>query len=78
MVRPTKILTDEYLAARGAAFDAKLFLDPSVADFLDGDEVLAAQAWLAFMAGSDWERKYRGRRYTDETTGTTPFIDQQA
>jgi len=72
------MLASEYLAARGAAFDARLCLDPAVADFLDGDEVFAMQAWLAFMAGSEWERRYRGRRYTDEVTGCEPHLDLTA
>ena len=38
-----RILSGEYLAARGAAYDAKVFLDPIVADFVDGDETLDAR-----------------------------------
>jgi hypothetical protein len=69
-----RILSNDYLDARSAAYDAKAFLSPIVADFIDGDDVLDARAWAAFMAGSDWERHYRGRRYTDETTACAPNV----
>jgi len=69
-----RILSAEYLTARGAAYDARTFLDPIVADFVDGDEILDARCWAAFMAGSDWERRYRGRRYADEVTSCAPYL----
>jgi hypothetical protein len=74
----TRTLSGDYLDARGAAFDAKLFLDPIVADFIDGDETLSVRTWLAFMAGSEWERKYRGARYEEDRTGVTPYMDLEA
>lgn len=67
-----RVLAPEYLLARGDAWDRGQFdngdrMDPCLTDFRgDLDVVL----WLAFMAGSDWERDHRGRRYNDETTST--------
>lgn len=63
-----RVLAKEYLEARSAAFDRRANMDPAVADFLNqpGEEEQDVRIWLAFMAGSDWERSYRGRRYTDD------------
>jgi hypothetical protein len=77
----TKVLNSEYLKARGDAWDAGCFceghpFDPVLTDFR-GDETQDTLLWLAFMAGSDWERKYRGSRYV-EGTGTLPSIDPYA
>jgi hypothetical protein len=52
-------------------------MDPMLTDFR-GDVHMDVMLWLAFMAGSDWERKYRGRRYTDEPTGVSPYVDVPA
>jgi hypothetical protein len=64
------LLADEYLKARWQAFAATTY---AVAD-----EVAFALYWDAFMAGADWERKYRGRRYDNEATSVTPYVDMKA
>lgn len=73
-----RILANDYLQARGEAFDRQEHMDEVVA--MHEREYQRKQTpesvhmhvvlWLAFMAGSDWERSYRGRRYTNETTST--------
>lgn len=69
---PCRVLARDYLEARSAAwergqFDDGTLMDPLIVDFRDiGDDAL----WFAFMAGSDWERGHRGRRYNDEQTST--------
>ncbi len=62
------VLADEYLKARWQAFAAT--------DYAAADDF--AVYWDAFMAGADWERKYRGRRYDNEVTSVTPYVDLKA
>lgn len=76
-----RILNAEYLQARSAAWDAGAFavghpMDPVLTDFR-GKEDVDALLWQAFMAGSDWERKYRGARY-DEGNSAAPWVDLNA
>lgn len=74
-----RVLASDYLEARGDAWERGRFddgrpMDPVITDFRHEDEAdnpISVMLWLAFMAGSDWERAHRGRRYIDETTSTT-------
>lgn len=68
----------EYFEARSKAFDDGEILDPVLQielsptrkpEFSRSERAhMHTILWLAFMAGSNWERKYRGRRYNDELT----------
>lgn len=66
-----RVFARDYLNARGEAwergqFDDGRLMDPVITDFRhDDNDVLL---WLTFMAGSDWERSHRGRRFEDEAT----------
>lgn len=71
-----RMLAPDYLEARGEAWDRGTFdnghrMDPVITDFRHDDEdgnAIGTMLWLAFMAGSTWEREHRGRRFTDELT----------
>lgn len=68
-----RMFAREYLDARSDAWERGQFddghhMDPVITDFRDEDRDIFL--WLAFMAGSDWEREHRGRRYEDEMTST--------
>jgi hypothetical protein len=63
-----RLAAPDYLEARGAAFERREHMDPAIRDFFGRDEHRDVELWLAFMAGSDWERTYHGRRYNDELT----------
>jgi hypothetical protein len=65
------VLAREYLAARAAAWDAADTGEPVLDDFCHDHEarsMLAIIGWAAFMAGSEWERNYQGRRWEHEET----------
>ena len=66
----TRVLASDYLTARGEAWQRGTFddgkpMDPMVTEHRSPHHV-ATMLWLAFMAGSEWERRHHGRRYTDE------------
>ena len=63
-----RVLADEYLKARWRFF--------AETDYATADDF--ALYWDAFMAGADWERKYRGRRYEDEVTSVPQYVDMKA
>jgi hypothetical protein len=71
-----RVLATDYLDARGDAFDGRECMDPTIADFFGQDEHRDLELWLAFMAGSDWERKYVGRRYRDEVNGVQAHLER--
>ena len=69
-----RVLDRDYLHARGEAFEHHEHMDPSLElalstharhKYMSGErEHLRLLLWLAFMAGSDWERHFTGARYT--------------
>lgn len=71
-----RVLRNDYLQARGEAFESHDHMDPLLEIELSPNrrprlpqEVsahLRLILWLAFMAGSDWERRHLGPRYVDE------------
>ena len=61
-----EVFSSNYLDARGNAYDNREHMDPMLGDYIYSHadaEPIATLLWLAFMAGSDWERSYSGERF---------------